>query len=129
MRIAHHGKQFLDVNEADRVIEIFAAQRKARVPGFDGLFHIRFEIVLHVEVNNFAARRHDIAHDAVAQIEHIENKFAAERRDIGGFFALLENQSQFLLAVRKLARRESVEAEALCAKGNWKICSEARSQV
>ena len=79
------------MNEPDGVIQIFAAQRKTRVTRFDGLFHIGFEIILQVEVNDFAARRHDIAHDAVAQVEHIKNKFTAERSHVRGFFALLKN--------------------------------------
>src|SRR6202008_3564097 len=88
MRIAHHGNQFLDVNKAHRIIEIFAAERKARVTRFDGLFHIGFEIILQVEVNDFAARRHDVSHAAVAQVEHVKDELTAEWSDIRGFFAL-----------------------------------------
>ena len=78
MRIAHHLQEFLDMNEPDGVIQIFAAQRKTRVTRFDGLFHIGFEIILQVEVNDFTARRHDVAHDAVAQVEHIHEQAAPE---------------------------------------------------
>src|SRR6266516_2931031 len=102
VRIAHHGEQFLDVNEANRVVEIFTAQRKARVTRFDGLFHIGFEIILEIEVNDFTARRHDVAHDAVAQVEYVKNKFAAERRHLGGFFAFSHNQTQLFLAMGQL---------------------------
>ena len=83
MRIAHHGKQLLDMNEADRVIHILPTQRKARVTGFDSLVYVRFEIVVHVQVNYVTARRHDIAHNAIAQIQHVEHKFTAERRYLG----------------------------------------------
>src|SRR4051794_10010746 len=93
MRITHHGKQFLDVNQADRIIQVFTTQRKARMLGFDRLCNVRIEIVLNGEVNNVAARRHDVTHDAVAQIENIEDEFTAEWSNISGFFALLENQS------------------------------------
>src|SRR5262249_61798533 len=83
MRIAHHEKQVLDMNEADRVIHIVPTQWKAGVTGFDGLFHVRFEIILNVQVNDFAARGHDIAHDAIEQIQHVKYKFTAERRYLG----------------------------------------------
>ena len=129
MRIAHHRHQFLDVNEADRIIEIFAAERKAGVTRFDGLFHIGLEIVLQVEVNDFAARRHDVAHDAVAQVEHVKDKLAPKRRNVCRFFALLENEPQFFLTVRKLARANRLQPEHSVAKENWKIYSEARSPV
>jgi hypothetical protein len=77
------GSKFLDMNEADRVIHIVPTQRKARVTRLDSLFHVRFEIILHVQINDFAARCHDIAHDAIAQIQHVKHKFAAERRYLG----------------------------------------------
>jgi len=38
MRIAHHEKQILDMNEADGVIEVVAAQRETRVLRLDRLF-------------------------------------------------------------------------------------------
>ena len=83
MRIAQDRKQFLDMNEADRVIQIFTAQRETRVLGFDRLFQVRLEIILQVQVNDIAARCHDITHDAVPQIQHVKYKFAAERRYLG----------------------------------------------
>ncbi len=93
---AHQREQFLDVDQADGVIEIFATQRKSRVPGFDCLFHIGFETVFQIEVNNFSARRHDVAHHAVTQIQHIKNKLATKRCDLGGFFAFTEQSSAVL---------------------------------
>jgi hypothetical protein len=80
MWIAHHEKQILDMNEADRVIEVVAAQRETGVLRLDRLFYICFEIILHIQVNDVAARCHDIAHDAVPQIQHVEYKFTAESR-------------------------------------------------
>src|SRR5215469_11503550 len=103
MRVAHHRDQFFDMYEPYGVIEIFAAQRKTRVTGFDGLFDVGFEIILDVEINDFAARRHRITHHAVAQVEHVKNELTAKWSDIRGFFALLKNQPQFLLTVCKLA--------------------------
>src|SRR5882724_870218 len=99
MRVAHHRKQFLDVNEPNRVIEILPAERETCVLGIDGLFHVGLEVVLEVKINDFTARRHDIAHDAVAQVEHVKDKFTTERRNLGGLFAFPNNQSQLLLAM------------------------------
>ena len=78
---------------------------------FDGLFHIGFEIILEVEVNDFTARRHEIAHDAVAQVEHVHEQAASERRDFFRFFALLQDQAQFLFGVRQLRRRHRLPAQ------------------
>src|SRR2546430_15719319 len=100
---AHQREQFLDVDEADGVIEILATQRKPRVPGFNCLFHIGFETVFQIEVNDFSARRHDVAHYAVTQIQYIKDKLATKSRDLGGFFALLNDQSQFFLAMSQFS--------------------------
>ncbi len=89
MRIAHHRQEFLDVDEADGLIEVLATKRKTRVPGLDRLPHVGLEVVFEVEINDFAPRRHDIANDAVAKIEHIHQQAAAEWRDFLGFLALL----------------------------------------
>ena len=102
LRIAHHRHQFLDVDQSDRVIEMTAAERKTRVPRIDRLLHVVLEVFFDIEINNFAARRHDIAHDAAAQIERVNEQVAAERRDFVRLFALIENEAQFLLAVREL---------------------------
>ena len=102
MWIAHHGHEFLDVNEADRVIEIFPAKRETRMSRFDCLFDVGFEAVFKVEINDFAAWCHDIAHNAIAQIERIDEQIASERGNFVRFFALLEDQSQLLFAVRQL---------------------------
>src|SRR5438034_10898943 len=75
------------------------AQLKNSGLGIDGLFYVRDENVLEVEINDFPPRRHDIAHDAVAQIKHVKDKFTAEGRNLGGLFAFPNNQSQLLLAV------------------------------
>ncbi len=83
MRIAHHGNQLLDMNQADRVIQVLPTKRKARMPGFDSLVDVRFEIIVHVQIDDFAPRRHDIAHNPIAQIEHVEHKFSAEGRYLG----------------------------------------------
>ena len=92
VRIAHHRHQFLDVNQSNRVVEILAAKRKPRVPRFDRLLRVRFEVVFQIEINNFAAWRHDIAHDALAQIKHIEHELSAERRNFLRLFALFDNE-------------------------------------
>src|SRR4030095_1922943 len=96
---AHQREQFLDVDQADGVIEVFATQRKPGVPGLDCLFHIRLETVFQIEVNDFSARRHDVAHHAVTQVQHIKDKLATKSCDLGGFFAFTNNQAQFFLAV------------------------------
>src|SRR5437660_12708142 len=96
---AHQREQFLDVDEADGVIEVLATQRKPRVPGFDCFFHIGFETVFQIEVNDFSAWRHDIAHHAVTQIQHIKDKLPAERRDLAGFYAFTYDQAKFFFAV------------------------------
>ena len=69
------------MNKADGVIQILPAQREARVSGLHRLFHIRFEVVVRVEVHDLAARCHEIAHYAVAQVEHVHEQPALERRD------------------------------------------------
>ena len=71
------------MNEADRVIEVVAAQRETRVLRLDRLFNVRFEIIFHVQINDVAARCHDIAHNAIPQIQHIEYKFTPKRRYLG----------------------------------------------
>src|SRR6266404_1761293 len=103
MRVAHHRKQFLDVNEAHRVIEILPTQRETCVLGIDGLFHVGLEVVFEIKINDLTARRHNIAHDAVAKVEHVKDKFAAEGRNLGGLLAFPNNQSQFLLAMSQLS--------------------------
>src|SRR5690348_15741738 len=92
------------MNKANGVIEVFATQRKTGVTRLNGLFYIGLEIILAVQVDNLTARRHDIAHQTVAEVEHVEDKLTAQRSDVRRFFALLENEPQFLLAMRKLAR-------------------------
>src|SRR5947208_16176633 len=111
MRVAHHRQQILDVNEPNRVIEILAAQRKTCVLGLDGLFHIGLEVVLEVKINDFTARRHDVPHDAVTEVEHVKDKFTPQGSNVRGFFALLEDQSQFLFAVCELTRGNCLKPE------------------
>ena len=79
--------------------------------GFDRLVYVRFETLVHVQKDNFATRCHDIAHDAIAQIQRVEHKFTAERRYLGRFFALAHNQPQFFLAVDQLSFRNWLNAE------------------
>ena len=66
MRIAHHWHQLFNVNETDGVIEMSPAQRKTRVPRLEHFFHVRLEIVFKIKINDFAARRHDVADNALA---------------------------------------------------------------
>jgi len=61
---------FLDVNEADRVIEIFTQSGKRVCRDASAFLTFRLEIVLDIEINNFPRRRHDIADHTLAQIEH-----------------------------------------------------------
>ncbi len=104
MRIAHHRHQLFDVHEADRVIEMPATKWKPGVPRFQRLLHVLFETFFEIEEDDFAARRHDIAHDAPPQIERVHEQIAAERRDFIRLLALIEDEPQFLLAVRQLRR-------------------------
>ena len=86
--ILHHRHEVFDVNQADRVVEILATKRKPRVLGRDCFLRVRLEIVLEIEINNFVARRHDIAHDALAKIENVHDELAAKR---GNFFRFRNN--------------------------------------
>ena len=54
-------------------------ERKTRVPRIERLLYVLLEALLDIEKDNFAARRHDIAHDAPAQIERIHQQIAPER--------------------------------------------------
>ena len=105
MRIAHHRHQLLDVNEADRIIEMAAAKRKTRVARFEGLLQVLLKVFLEIEEHHFAARRHDIAHHALPEIERVDEQVAAEFGDFVGFFAFIENEAQFFFAVGQLRRR------------------------
>src|SRR2546423_1427941 len=90
------------MNEADRVIEMAAAERKAGVARFDRALDVDLEAFLEIEKHDFAARRHDIAHDALPQIERVHEQIAAQLRYFIGLFALVENEAQLFLAVRQL---------------------------
>ena len=102
MRIAHHRHQLLDVNEADRVIEMTAAKRETRVARLERFLHVLFEALFDIEKDDFAPRRHDIAHHAPAKIERVHEQIAAELGNLVRFFALIENEPQFLFAVGQL---------------------------
>ena len=111
LRIAHHRDQFLNVNEADRVIEMTAAKRETRVPRFQRLLHIFLETLLQIERDDLAPRRHDIAHHAAPHVESVDENIAAERGDFIRFFALIENEAQFLFAMRQLGARDRLDAK------------------
>ena len=105
LRIAHQRHQLLDVDQADRVIEMPAAKRKAGVPRFERLLHVLIEALLDIEINHFAARRHDIAHHAAAHVERVDQDVAADGRDFVRLFALIEDEAQLFFAVRQLGCR------------------------
>src|SRR4029077_4736543 len=105
VRIVHYRYQILDVNLSDSVVEGLAAKRKPGVLGCDLLSRVRLEIVFEIEINDFAARRHNISDHSFAKVENVEHQLAAERRNIFRFLALFENQSQLFFTVRKLGAR------------------------
>src|SRR5436190_23221050 len=90
------------MDEADRVIQIFPAKREPGVPGFNRFFHVSLEIVFEIEINDLATRRHDIAHDAVAKIEHVEHELAAKSRNVFRLLTLLKDKPKLFFTVRKL---------------------------
>ena len=75
--ITHHRDQLLDVNKADCVIEMPATKRKAGVSRLQSFLYVVFESILQIEVNDFPARSHDIADDATAKIERVNEKVPA----------------------------------------------------
>ena len=79
MRIAHHRHKFLHVNKAKRVVEMPAHERETRMLGSERFLYVFLEALLDVERYHFAARRHDIAHHAATQIEHVHEQIAPER--------------------------------------------------
>ena len=93
------------------------------------LLHVRLEVVLQIEVNDLAAGRHDIAHHAVPQIEDVEDKLATERRNVFRFFALLENQPQFLFAVGQLPFGDGLDTKKTPKDPVTRRVEEAKSPV
>ena len=114
LRLAHQLQQILDVDEPDRVIEMPSAERKPRVPALDRRLQVLLEGILGIQEDDLAARRGDVAHHALAQVERVDEHFLAERRDFLGRCALGEDHAQFLLAVRQfvLARRLDAKDDA-----------------
>jgi hypothetical protein len=86
------------------------------VPGFDRFFHIGVEIILQVEVNDFTTRVMISRTTRSRRSKTFKNQLAPERSDVRGFFALLEDQSQFLFAVCKLARGNWLQPSTLCKR-------------
>src|SRR5204863_9363014 len=99
MRVAHHRDQLLYMNQADRIIEMTAAEREPGVTRLQGFLDVLLEGLLDIEENNFSARGHDVAHHSTAQIEGIEEQIAAEGRDFVRLFALIEDKPQLLLTM------------------------------
>ena len=93
------------------MVEILSAKREPSVARLDCFLHVRFKIVLEIKVNDLAARRHDVAHDAIAQIEHVDDELPTERRNFLGFLALIQNQPQLFLAMRQLGRRHRLNTQ------------------
>jgi hypothetical protein len=116
LRIAHHRHQFLDVNEADRVIEMAAAKRKTGVARFKSLLQILLKTLLEIEKHDLAAWRHDIAHHALPEIERVDEQIAPELRDLIGFFAFIQDEAQFLFAVGQLRTGDRFDAEQFLQK-------------
>ena len=81
------------MNEADRVIEMTAAKRKASVARFDRALDVDLEAFLEIEKHDFTARRHDVADDALPQVERVHEQIPAELRYFIGLFALVENEA------------------------------------
>src|SRR5207248_205554 len=113
MRVAHHRHQLLDVNQADRIIEMTAAEREAGVSRLQGLLDVLLEGLLDIEKDNVPAWGHDIAHHPPAKIESIDEQIAAERRDFVRFFALIEDKSQFLLTMSEFGPCDRLDAQHL----------------
>src|SRR5207253_6390061 len=88
-----------------------ATKRKARVTRGQRFFYIVLKALFNVEEYNLAARRHDIADDTSTQIQRVHQQIAAEGRDLFGFFALIQNQTQLFLAVSQLRPRHSSNSE------------------
>src|SRR5690242_13390147 len=76
IRITKYRHEFLDMIQANRVIEIFAAKRESGVFRRDGFFHVGLEIVFQVEINHLVARSHDVPHHSLAKIEDVEDQLA-----------------------------------------------------
>ena len=63
-----------------RVIEMTATRAGKRVCRDSSAFlTLSSKLFFDIEINNFAARCHDIAHDAAAQIERVDEHVASER--------------------------------------------------
>ena len=97
-RLDSHGIQILDVNDAECAVEVPAlAQRKAGVTGL--LRHVEAlgDARLGVQGDDFLAGAHDLAGDAPAQVQRVQDDITAQ----GGAADLLlggrQQQAQLLL--------------------------------
>ena len=111
-RLETQGIQILDVNRAQCPVEVAGfAQRKTRVTrllgGVEALGDGRFG----VEGDDFLARPHHFAGDAMAQVERIEDNVAAEGGNAGAFLRRSEQQPQFLIGVAALRFGGGLDAE------------------
>ncbi len=79
------------------------------------LARLCLERLVDVEINDLAARRHDVAHDAAAQVQRVDEQFLAERRHLLGFLAVAEDDTQLLLAVAEFLAAHGIDVEHLAA--------------
>src|SRR6516225_9574066 len=63
--------QILDVNKANRVVQMPPNQRKAGVTGLDRNLDIRLKRVLYIEVDHVSTRSHDVSNDPPAKVQGI----------------------------------------------------------
>src|ERR1044071_353357 len=78
LRVAHHRHQFFNVNQADRIIEMAAAEREPGVTRLQGLLYVFLKGLLDIEEDHVASWGHDIAHHPPAKIEGIDQQVSSE---------------------------------------------------
>src|SRR4029077_18123497 len=111
LRLVQLHEHVFDVDQADRAVKILRAERKTGVARRLGTLKVLAEREAGVEVYNFSARCHYLAHNAPAYLEGVGDNFLADRADSRGFGAFIEHQPQFLLAVGKLAFADGIEVK------------------
>ena len=109
--VAQERDEILDVDLADRLVEMAFAERESRVPALLRRLEIFLEGILRVQKNDLAARGRDVAHDAVAHVEGVDEDFFSERCDFLMVGAFGENDAEFLLAVCQFVFTDRLDAK------------------
>ncbi|PYI78837.1 MAG: hypothetical protein DMF04_01895, partial [Verrucomicrobia bacterium] len=91
IRIPHKRYQLFDVNQADGVIKMAAAQGKTGMTRSEGFLNIVLKTLFEVEEDNLTTWSHNIADDTPPQIERVHQEIAAKRRDLLRFLALIQD--------------------------------------